>query len=126
MRTKLLPALGIAGLLAGCASSPSVPYWQNSRWINALATKIENQLVYPIEATKAGFPSGQAIVQFTYDNGRLTDVFIAKSTGNYILDSAITTQIAQIKPPILPGSEIAVPRQFRLPIALSIANSTFF
>ena len=126
MRTKLLMAFGITGVLAGCATTPAVPYWDNPKWINELVVKISNNLVYPDAVATAGFLSGQAIVQFTYDNGRLKDVHIVKSTGNQILDSAITTQITDIKPPLAVGLNTSISRQFQLPVKLNIAHSRFY
>ena len=126
MWTKLLAALGITCLLAGCASTPAVPYWQNPKWINALLVTINNNLVYPVEATTVGFPYGQATVQFAYDNGRLKDVHIVKSTGNQILDSAITTQITDMKPPVARSLDTTISRQFQVPITFSISHSQFY
>lgn len=133
MQTNILAALVTAGLLGGCASTPavpsrapSVPYWQNPQWINELATTITNGLVYPAEATKVGFPSGQAIVQFSYDNGRLRDVRIVKSTGSQILDSALAVQIANMRPPLARGLNTNTSRRFQLPVNLSVKDSGFF
>lgn len=133
MKTGIFIALGLVALLVGCASTPSVghkpqpvPYWQNSQWVNALVTTIKYELVYPIEMAKAKFPSGQAIVQFTYDNGRLRDAHIIKSTGNQILDSAITEQIVNIKPPLAEGLDTNMPRRFELPVNLSADNLQFY
>lgn len=122
MKIAVITALGLAGLLCGCASTP---YWQNPQWINKLAATISNGLVYPSDALQAGPASAQAVVLFTYDNGRLRDVSIVKSTGNQILDAAITTEIARIKPPPAWGSDTKLPRQFQLPVNLSTGQSEF-
>lgn len=133
MSTKLLMALGAASLLIGCASTtshlpqaPSIPYWQNPQWISELAAQINSNLIYPVAATTVGFPSGQAIVQFTYDDGKLENTKIIKSTGSQILDSAIIAQIADIKPPLARGLETNLPRQFQLPVSLNIGDSQFY
>ncbi len=126
MRTKLLIAFGITGMLAGCATTPAVPYWDNPKWINELVVKINSNLAYPVAAETAGFPSGQAIVQFTYDHGELRDVHIIKSTGSNILDSAITKQITDMKPPLAVGLNTNTSRQFQLPVKLNIAHSQFY
>ena len=119
MWTKLLPALGIVGLLAGCASTPAVPYWDNPQWINALAKTVHDDVHYPARQIKDDFPYGTAIVIFTYENEKLVSPHILKSTGSEILDTAIVSQIANITPPPAQGLDINTPHAFQMQIGLS-------
>lgn len=142
MRAQFLTALLIAAMLAGCTSHPvepvlphasqraepapsQVPYWDNPQWINDLGKTINNHLVYPVAAEEAGPPSAHAVVQFTYDNGTLDHVRIIKSTGIPIIDSAIVTQVPQIKPPLAEGPNKSMPRVFQLRVTLTIRDPQF-
>ena len=132
MQARILTALLITGLLTACASTtmppakiPSAPYWENPQWINAMGQAIQDNIQYPIEAAKNGFPSGRAVVQFTYADDQFQDVSIIKSTGNKILDATIETQIPKIKPPVVAGSTASVPHRFQLTVNIAPYSYSF-
>jgi TonB family protein len=116
MRTRILTVLLIASLLTACASTPSVPYWENPQWINALGTAVNKGIQYPHSAAKDNFPSGTAVVTFVYDNGRLLKPKIIKSTGSPVLDAAIVEQIPSIVPPHARGPHTDKPHRFQMNI----------
>lgn len=116
---KVLMAFGAASLLAGCATAPAVPYWQNPQWVNALAATVKSNVQYPQSAAAENFPSGTAIVTFIYDKGILLAPRIVQSTGSSVLDGAITEQIAKIKPPQAAGSDTDTPHAFQMTIPMS-------
>ena len=124
MRAKILTILSIAGLLAGCATAPAVPYWQNPDWVNSLATTVKNNVQYPHSAAAENFPSGTAIVTFIYDKGILLAPRIVQSAGSLVLDEAITEQISKIKPPQAVGSDTDTPHGFQMTIPMSPVSSS--
>ncbi|MDE2139689.1 MAG: TonB C-terminal domain-containing protein [Gammaproteobacteria bacterium] len=119
MRAKILTILSIAGLLAGCATAPAVPYWQNPGWVNSLATAVKHNVKYPHSAAAQDSPSGTAIVTFIYYKGNLLEPHVVQSTGSSVLDGAITEQIAKIKPPQAAGSDTDTPHAFQMTIPMS-------
>ncbi|MGH8283102.1 MAG: hypothetical protein ACRESE_04570 [Gammaproteobacteria bacterium] len=126
MKSLTITVLGLAILLAGCASTPSVPYWENPQWVNALSETVHKDIQYPNDAATEDFPSGTAIVTFTYDNGKLKAPRILKSTGSPILDAAIVKQISNIPPPQAQGLNIAAPHDFEMEIGMYAADTKFF
>ena len=126
MPTKTLTILSIAGLLAGCATAPAVPYWQNPQWINALARTVHSNIRYPKDAAKDHFPYGTAIVVFTYYNDKLLAPRILKSTGSSFLDSTILEQITAIIPPQADGLNTEMPHNFQMEISIYPPYQKFF
>ncbi|MGH8279921.1 MAG: TonB family protein [Gammaproteobacteria bacterium] len=128
----VLPALVIACLLTACTSPGVQPnatahaYWQDPAWINTLAKDINAKLVYPFDKFHADFPSGHALVAFSYDRGRLDQVQIIQSTGNAILDASIAKQISGMQPPPAAGDDLDMAHRFELPVSLSMMQSPFF
>ncbi len=118
MRTKLLMAFGITGVLAGCATTPAVPYWDNPKWVNALGKMVQDSIHYPKNASKENFPGGNAIVLFTYDNGHLRSPTILISTGSKLLDAAILEQISSISPPQAQGLNTETPHEFEMKVTV--------
>lgn len=117
-------------LLAGCASEPPLPYWQNPDWINALGNSIQENIVYPEDIlrttlTDKDFPAGRATVQFTYDQGKLDDVAIVESTGNQILDKAIISEIESMRLVLVHGASSTIPHRFQLTVAIGPADYQF-
>lgn len=124
MWAKVLTALSVAGFLAGCAIAPAVPYWQNSDWVNSLATIVKDNVEYPRSAAAQDLPSGTAIVTFIYYKGNLLEPHIVQSTGSPILDEAITEQISKIHPPQAVGSDTDTPHAFQMTIPMSPISSS--
>ncbi|HKV98094.1 MAG TPA: TonB C-terminal domain-containing protein [Gammaproteobacteria bacterium] len=119
MRARILTMLSIAGLLAGCAIAPAVPYWQNPDWVNSLAAAVKHNVKYPHSAAAQDFPSGTAIVTFIYYKGNLLEPHVVQSTGSSVLDEAITEQIPKIKPPQAAGLNADTPHAFQMTITMS-------
>ena len=126
MRTRILAVLLIGGLLAGCASTPSVPYWENPQWINKLGEAVHNGMHYSPVGVASNLPSGTAVIVFTYDNGRLRSPSILRSTGSTILDSAILEQLLKIRPPMAQGLENKIPHTFQMAVEMHDANLDLF
>lgn len=124
MRARILAILMIAGLLASCAST-SVSYWDNPQWVNALGKVVHSGIQYPKDAAQEDFPSGTAIIEFTYDNGKLQAPHILKSTGSKALDAAIIDQIPVITLPKAQGLNTKTPHNFEMEVSLYAANSAF-
>lgn len=118
LKTGITFLLGLSVLVAGCASAPPKPYWEDLHWINALATTVHSDVQYPEAAAKENFPSGSAVVVFLYAQGRLLAPRIVKSTGSPILDAAIIKQIPNIKPPRAMGQDSGVPHAFQMNIGM--------
>ncbi|MGB9428903.1 MAG: TonB family protein [Gammaproteobacteria bacterium] len=127
MKPTTVTALWLAIVLAGCASAPPKPYWENDQWINAMAKTIKSNVHYPKkEAAQRGDPAGQAIVRFTYAAGAITDVTIVKSTGHQILDTAIAVQMPEIKLPPAAGLDTELPHRFQIPVDMVPSDRDVF
>lgn len=46
MQNQLVAMLLTAGLLTSCATTPVAPYWQNTEWVNALASTVQKDVQY--------------------------------------------------------------------------------
>ena len=126
MRTRILTVLLIASLLTACASTPSVPYWENQQWVNALGLELQKDIQYPQSLAQYAYPLQDAYVQFTYDQGHLVDIKIVRSSGYPALDSFIKAQIRYIKTPPIKGSDSLIPHSFEYPVALNFSRDPFF
>lgn len=91
-------------------------YWYDKHWHRQLLAALQSSLHYPNDAT--GQPARpvpetvQATVSFTYNDAKIQDPKIVKSSGRLELDTAFLSGISTAQPPKASGSHAAEAHQF--------------
>lgn len=113
------------GLLAGCASTPAGPYWNNTKWVDSLGSTVQTDLKFIPHVRGAETASGTAVIKFIYDNGRLIEPGILSSTGFPLIDQAILAQVPSIRPPLAQGLDTNIPHGFALRVTVYTGHMAF-
>lgn len=117
--------------ILGCASVPTTPYWQDSRWINSMGKAIQANVRYPESLLQSSrsqdkFASGKATVQFNYNSGHFDAVEIVKSTGNTTLDESVKQAVANTTPPATRNAAATIIHRFQLTVFIGPGDSGLF
>ncbi|HEV7163972.1 MAG TPA: TonB C-terminal domain-containing protein [Gammaproteobacteria bacterium] len=111
-------SLSLLLMFAGCATAPTGPYWEDAKWTQALADAIHVKVTYPNNFSAEVLPTGEATVGFDYQENRLTNVVITRSTGHKVLDDAVVLGIQKVTPPSVGRDYSSTAHHFELSILM--------
>jgi hypothetical protein len=108
----------LAPVLAACSATPSVPYWQDPHWQQALLDTVHKNVLYPTPISADTPPTGEGTAAFDVLGGKLENIQLIKSTGYERLDQAIVQGLGKTIPPAMNGKDSAAGHRFELTLQM--------
>lgn len=115
---KWLPIPVVIIVVSACASAPTGPYWENPEWTQSLTDAIHAKVTYPGVFSADVLPTGEGVAGFDYQNNKLVNVVIVRSTGYKMLDDAIIQGIQKVTPPSVGRDYSSTVHHFEVPIGV--------
>jgi hypothetical protein len=124
MRWRLLTCLScaatiqIAGMTSASAGS-SQPYWEDAVWQKTLMESIGNSVTYPDGMTTVdGLAEGTVEVEFDYQNRKLLNAKVIKTSGSNLIDQHVIKDLADITAPSVAPEYASISHHFSLTLTV--------